>query len=151
MLINSQLNEQIISARSREVLYRQDNKSLSRMTSATEAVPAKAVNPVLRMSSMTEKRQQRDWRKIWMKYLLHLYINLIVFLWLLLLIDLLLQIKKVKVLTYPKSQLFNLIYPNSLRLKQTQAIGYLKSPLDSKLKTVLVSLYWTEDAYIWLI
>lgn len=54
MLINSQLNEQIISARSREVLYRQDNKSLSRMTSATEAVPAKAVNPVLRMSSMTE-------------------------------------------------------------------------------------------------
>lgn len=54
MLINSQLNEQIISARSRDALYRQDNKSLSRMTSATEAVPAKAVNPVLRMSSMTE-------------------------------------------------------------------------------------------------
>lgn len=148
MLINSQLNEQIISARSRDALYRQDNKSLSRMTSATEAVSAKAVNPVLRMSSMTEaeglKKELNEVSitSIHKSNCIPLASSLN---------RPLIANKKVKVLTYPKSQLFNLIYPNPLRLKQTQAISHLKSPLDSKLKTVLVSLYWTEDAYIWLI
>ncbi len=63
MLMNSRHDQQDTADRSRDALYRQDNKSMSRMTSATETTPAKAVNPMLRMSSMTEQGTTKTLKK----------------------------------------------------------------------------------------
>lgn len=63
MLMNSRLNQQDTADRSRDVRYRQDNKSMSKMTSATETMPVKAVNPMLRMSSMTEQGTAKALKK----------------------------------------------------------------------------------------